>query len=180
MQNCDCHITVALHWAPDRQIWVNYCGRAWARQHAILIDRAKNQKTRSLRSRVLSGTIKTTITRTSHGFHIIRHPTHAVTVRKEISIKFSSMEKSVSEFIWAANKQTLTLIVFEPRLVIALLLILSWWQSISLHPHCTVILDFCLLKTRIVVHIKGYAVSSVFKTWKKDKANVTKPSFRST
>ena len=78
-------------------------------------------KTRSLRSKVLSGTIKTTITRTSHGCHIIRDPTHAVTARKEISIKFSSVEKSVSEFIWAANKETRTLIIFEPRLVLALL-----------------------------------------------------------
>ena len=89
--------------------------------------------------------ISMTITPTSHGFHIIRDPTRAVTARKEISIKFSSMEKSVSEFIWAANKETLTLrIIFEPRLVLALLLILSWLQSISLCTHCIVILDFYL------------------------------------
>ena len=56
-------------------------------------------KTRSLRSRVLSGTIETTITRTSHGCHIIRNPAHAVTARKEVSIKFSLMEKSVLKFI---------------------------------------------------------------------------------
>ena len=78
------------------------------------------------------------------------------------------MEKSVSEFIWAANKETLTLIIFEPRLVLALFFILSWLQSISLLPHCIVILDFYLKKTRIVVRIKYYTIESVFKTWRKD------------
>ena len=53
--------------------------------------------TRSLRSRVLS--VTTTITGTSHGCHIIRDPLHAIMARKEISIKFSSMGKCVSEFI---------------------------------------------------------------------------------
>ena len=51
-------------------------------------------------------------------------------------------KKSVSEFIWAADKETPTLITSQPRLVLALLSILSWLQSTSL---ChTVILDFYL------------------------------------
>ena len=46
-------------------------------------------KTRCLRSRVLSGTIETTITLTPHGCHIIRKPIHPVTARKEVLIKFT-------------------------------------------------------------------------------------------
>ena len=131
-----------------------YCWRALARQHTILFNRAKNPKifgckTQSLCSRRLSGTIETTITRTSHGYHIFRdhfargNLTHAVTARKQISTKFSFMEKSVSGFIWAADKDTLTLITFEPRLVLAFLryplltiLITISRQCLSLRPHC--------------------------------------------
>ena len=58
--------------------------------------------------------------RTSRVCHVIQDPTNAVTAKKETSIKFSSAEKSVSEFIWAANKEIPTLIIFEPRSVLAL------------------------------------------------------------
>ena len=38
--------------------------------------------------------------------------THAAKARKEVLIKISTMEKSVSGLIWAADEETLTLIIF--------------------------------------------------------------------
>ena len=73
------------------------------------------------------------IPRTSHSCHIIGDPTHALMARKEILIKFSSIGKSVSEFIWAANQETLTFIIFEPHLVLALLMILSWFTLYAIY-----------------------------------------------
>ena len=77
---------------------------------------------------------------------------------------YGACSQAMLEFIWATDKETLTLMIFEPCLVLTLHLILSWLQSIPLHP----ILDFHLQKTRIVVHIKCYKISSLL-TWKKDK-----------
>ena len=73
---------------------------------------------------------------------------------------------SLSEFIWDADKETLTLIIFEPRLVLAFLSILSWLSglqspdNISLRPHCNS--RFLFIKD-----LKCYAISSVL-TWKKE------------
>ena len=108
------------------------CWRALARQHTILFSGGENPKifrmegSKPAQYSIIRG-IETTITRTSHGCHILRvhfargNLTYAVTARKQILIKFSFMEKSVSGFIWAADKETLKLIIFEPWLVLFLL-----------------------------------------------------------
>ena len=49
----------------------------------------------------------------------------------EISIKLSSMEKSLSGFIWAADKETITIIVFIILLLLELLLIQVWHSATS-------------------------------------------------
>ena len=57
---------------------LNNCCRALARQHTILFCNVGRKIQKFLRSRVLSGTIETTITRTSHGCHARENSSHAV------------------------------------------------------------------------------------------------------
>ena len=121
-------------------------------EDAILFNRTKNPNFFrmsdfwSLRSSVLSGTIETTIMRItwlSYFPESLCILTHAIRARKQISIKFSLMEKSVSGFIWAADKRYSDINNFwtsfrsrfalDPLLTI---LITIYRQSLSVHQHC--------------------------------------------
>ena len=71
-------------WMRAGEFIVNNCWRGLARQQTILVNRGKIQnfvrcKTRSLRSRALSGIAETAIMRKSHSWHIMRDHTSLCT-----------------------------------------------------------------------------------------------------
>ena len=86
----------------------------------------------------------------SSGIHTKDHftrgnQTHAVTTRKQKSIKFSSMEKSVAGFIWAADKKKTNNFLNSFSSLTSLNPLLTLLIRIYLSPSVrTVILDFYL------------------------------------
>ena len=103
------------------------------------IQRFFRCKTRSLHIRVLSGTIETTITDTSHGCHIFRDHfvlgdlTYAVTAGKQILIKFSFMENLCRDSFEVPTNPHIDNFL---NLVLFSLFSRSSPDNLSLCPHC--------------------------------------------